>query len=112
MFTVLVGQPLVKNASASVRLAQTENAFLSQENFSRTLNQQELEPFLDQFFQKEMAQLHVPGVAFSLVKDDEVLISKGYGFADLEKKTPVSPDTMFRAGSVSKVLTATAILQL
>jgi CubicO group peptidase (beta-lactamase class C family) len=42
-----------------------------------------------------------------------VLYAKGYGYADVEKKTPVTPDgTLFRPGSVSKLLTWTAVMQL
>jgi CubicO group peptidase (beta-lactamase class C family) len=74
---------------------------------------QELEAFLDDFFTKEMAKEHVPGAAVALVKDGKILFSKGYGYADLEKKIPVVPDkTLFRVGSISKLFTTTAVLQL
>ncbi|HEY9603327.1 MAG TPA: serine hydrolase domain-containing protein [Allocoleopsis sp.] len=76
-------------------------------------NVQELEAFLDDFFAKEMAKEHVPGAAVALVKDDKIFFSKGYGYADLEKKIPVVPDkTLFRVGSISKLFTTTAVLQL
>ena len=69
--------------------------------------------FFDNFFAQEMARWHVPGSAFVLVKDGKVIFSKGYGYANVEKQTPVMPDeTVFRVGSVSKALTATAALQL
>src|SRR5919202_2081026 len=74
---------------------------------------QELEAFLDGFFAKEMAKEHVPGAAVALVKDGKIFFSKGYGYADLEKKIPVVPDkTLFRVGSISKLFTTTAVLQL
>lgn len=73
----------------------------------------ELEAFLDSFFDKEMSASHVPGAVFALVKEGEIFLTKGYGFADLEKKAPVIPDrTVFRVGSVSKLFTATAVMQL
>lgn len=76
-------------------------------------NPQELESFLDNFFAQQMPKEHVPGAVFSLVKDGKIFFSKGYGYADLETKTPVIPDqTLFRVGSVSKLFTATAIMQL
>jgi len=74
---------------------------------------QELEEFLDKFFAEQMPELHIPGAVVAFVKDGEAFFTKGYGYADLEKKTPVIPDrTLFRVGSVSKVFTATAVMQL
>ncbi|MFM7372916.1 MAG: serine hydrolase domain-containing protein, partial [Sphaerospermopsis kisseleviana] len=58
-------------------------------------------------------QLNIPGAVFVLVKDGKLLLSKGYGFAKLDKKIVVTPErTLFRLGSISKLLTATAIMQL
>lgn len=74
---------------------------------------QELESFLDKFFAQEMSKKHVPGAVFTLVKDGKIFFSKGYGYADLEKKIPVVPSqTLFRVGSVSKLFTTTAVMQL
>lgn len=76
-------------------------------------NRQELETWLDQFMAEEMDKLHVPGVTFSVVQKGEVFFAKGYGYGDLEQQIPVvADDTLFRAGSVSKLFTATAIMQL
>lgn len=76
-------------------------------------NPQELELFIDDYFAQEMSKEHVPGAVFTLVKDGKIFFSKGYGYADLEKKIPVSPDkTLFRVGSISKLFTATAVMQL
>jgi len=48
-----------------------------------------------------------------VVKDGKVLFAKGYGYSDVEKKTPVSVDsTLFRPGSISKLFTWTAVMQL
>jgi CubicO group peptidase (beta-lactamase class C family) len=72
-----------------------------------------LESLLDDFIQKKMEQDHIPGIVFVLVKDGEIILSKGYGYADVEKKIPVKPDeTVFRVGSVAKLFTATGIMQL
>ncbi len=73
----------------------------------------ELEAFLDVFFAEKMEELHIPGAAFVMVKDGEVFFAKGYGYADLENQIPVDPEkTIFRVGSVSKLFTATAAMQL
>lgn len=77
------------------------------------LTPQELETFLDKFFTQKMAELHIPGVAISVVKDGKSFFSKGYGYADLEQKVPVDPDrTLFRLASVSKLFATTAVMQL
>lgn len=73
----------------------------------------DLEVFLDDFFARNMEELNIPGAAFVMVKDGEVFFAKGYGYADLENQIPVDPElTIFRVGSVSKLFTATAIMQL
>lgn len=73
----------------------------------------ELESFLDKFFAEQMPKHGVPGAMYVMVKDGKIFLSKGYGYADLEKKIPVVPDkTIIRAYSVSKSFTATAVMQL
>lgn len=72
----------------------------------------ELEAFLDAFFAEKMEDLHIPGVAFVMVKDGEIFFSKGYGYADMENQIPIDPErTIFRTGSVSKLFTWTAAMQ-
>jgi CubicO group peptidase (beta-lactamase class C family) len=56
---------------------------------------------------------HIPGVAVVVVKDGEIMVSKGFGYATPENKQPVDMNnTLFRVASVSKTLTITALLQL
>jgi CubicO group peptidase (beta-lactamase class C family) len=72
----------------------------------------DVEAFAEDFFPAKMAERHVPGAVFVVVKDGRLVLAKGYGFADRDKKTPVVPDkTTFRVASVSKLFTATAVLQ-
>ncbi|MGD2166291.1 MAG: serine hydrolase domain-containing protein, partial [Anaerolineae bacterium] len=62
---------------------------------------EEMEAFLDDFFEAKMAELHIPGAAIVVVQGGQVFLSKGYGYADLARQTPVDPNrTAFRAGSV------------
>lgn len=51
-----------------------------------------------------------PGFALLAARDGKVLYAKGYGLADLDKGVPITPDTVFRIGSVTKQFTATAVL--
>ncbi|QIC07792.1 serine hydrolase [Brevibacillus sp. 7WMA2] len=76
-------------------------------------NAKEVEKFADQFFNRPKIKEKLTGAAFVVVKDDQVLFKKGYGYADLEKKRPVDPDsTVFRIASISKIFTSTAAMQL
>ena len=69
--------------------------------------------FLDGVLAAGLADQHVPGAVVVVVKDGEVLFSKGYGFADVEGKISVDPaSTLFRPGSISKLFTWTAVMQL
>jgi len=73
----------------------------------------ELEAFLDELMAKDIEANHVPGAAVSVVKDGKLFIAKGYGYADLENKIPIDAgQTVFAIGSVGKVFTWTAVMQL
>ncbi len=69
--------------------------------------------FLDGIMPQQLARENIGGAVISIVKDGKVLFAKGYGYSDVEKKTPVSPDnTLFRPGSISKLFTWTSVMQL
>src|SRR6202050_4821906 len=59
-----------------------------------------------------LASTHVPGFCVAVVENGECEWAQGYGFADLENNVPASEHTLFRLGSISKPLTATAALEL
>jgi len=58
-----------------------------------------------------MAQKHVPGLAVALVDGDRVVWQQGFGSTDRDGRTPVTVDTIFSVQSMSKVFTATAVMQ-
>jgi CubicO group peptidase (beta-lactamase class C family) len=73
----------------------------------------EMEAFLDELMAKDMEEHHIPGAAVSVVKDGKLFFTKGYGYADLENKIPVDAEqTVFAIGSVGKLFTWTAVMQL
>jgi len=73
----------------------------------------EMETFLDKELGKEMEKHHIAGAAVSVVKDGKLFLAKGYGHADVENGMPVDPErTIFHVGSVGKVFTWTAVMQL
>ncbi len=71
-----------------------------------------LEKKLDSLVPRLLKEHNVPGVSLAVIRDGKVYWAKGYGIADKEKKIPVSSITRFNIGSVSKTLTAFAVLML
>jgi CubicO group peptidase (beta-lactamase class C family) len=73
----------------------------------------EFEAFLNPLVAELMEANHIPGAAITAVKDGQIFFAKGYGYANLESHTPATADaTIFRTGSISKVITWTAVMQL
>ena len=73
----------------------------------------ELEAFLDGMMAANLRDKHVAGATVAVVKDGALLFAKGYGYADVAKRTPVDAErTLFRIGSTSKLFTWTAVMQL
>lgn len=71
------------------------------------------EPLADSVMTAAMARNHVPGGVLIAVRDTGIVLARGYGYADLERRQPVEPGcTIFRIASVSKLFTATAAMQL
>jgi len=54
----------------------------------------------------------VPGAAVALIQNGEVVFKKGYGYANLEKRQPVTPQTGFNIGSISKTVAAWGVMRL
>lgn len=67
---------------------------------------------LDAYYQKALDEWHIPGMAVAIVNKDSILFSKGYGYANLNKRTKVDGNTLFAIASNSKAFTASAIAQL
>jgi len=77
------------------------------------LDPNDLEIYIDGLMASLRSAHNIAGATVAIVKDGETLFSKGYGWADVEQRKPVdAPTTMFRIGSVTKLFTWTAIMQL
>src|SRR6185503_4661551 len=77
------------------------------------INPGELAAFVDPIVNAQLAKEHIPGAVLVLVQDGKIVYQRGYGFADLATRKPVDPaKTIWRIGSISKVFTATAVVQL
>jgi len=68
--------------------------------------------FLDSFIPDQLSRYEIPGMTISVVKDDEIIYARGFGYSDYSPAKFVHNQTLFRIGSVSKTFTAIAALQL
>jgi N-acyl-D-amino-acid deacylase len=66
----------------------------------------------DQLILGLMKKYHMPGAAVAVVRGSKLIYAHGFGWADVEKRTPMQPDALFRIASVSKPITAVAIMKL
>lgn len=66
----------------------------------------------DEYVRAQMRERHVPGAAIAVVKDGKIVKAEGYGLANVELNVPATKDTVFEIGSVSKQITAAAIMLL
>lgn len=67
---------------------------------------------LDLWIREQMAHQRLPGLSLGVVHDQDLVWAAGYGYADVEKQIPATPETVYRAGSITKLFTSTAVLQL
>lgn len=80
---------------------------------AHSLTAADLEAFLDALISSQIANRDIAGAVAVAVKDGQIIVSKGYGYADLKAKKPVlASETLFRPGSISKLFTAIAVVQL
>ena len=80
---------------------------------ARELSSDDAGAFFDGLIPQQLAQNDIAGAVVIVVKDGKTVFAKGYGYADVAQKTPVSPGgTLFRTGSTGKLFTWTAVMQL
>ena len=80
---------------------------------AKALTADDVNAWLDGYMPYALATGDLAGAVVAVVKDGQILTERGFGYANVEKKTPVDPKlTLFRPGSVSKLITWTAVMQL
>jgi D-alanyl-D-alanine carboxypeptidase len=67
---------------------------------------------VDDFIKEQMRDLQIPGLSVAVIKGGKIVKEKGYGLADVETKTPATPQTVYKAASLSKQFIGAAILLL
>ena len=76
------------------------------------LTAEDANTWLDGFLPYALGEGDIAGAVVTVVKDGQVLTNRGFGYSDVKKRTPVDPNrTLFRPGSVSKLVTWTAVMQ-
>lgn len=69
--------------------------------------------FFDELVPQQLAAAYIPGAVVTVVENGQVIFVRGYGYANVENQAPVDPEqTLFRIGSISKLFTWTAVMQL
>ncbi|MGB2591533.1 MAG: serine hydrolase domain-containing protein [Candidatus Acidiferrum sp.] len=97
-----------KTPAAQTKAAGTE----AETTKGHDLTADDVGAFLDGFMPQEIEHADIAGAVVAVVKDGKLVFAKGYGYADVAKKVPVSPETtLFRPGSISKLFTWTAVMQ-
>src|SRR5687768_6016655 len=99
LFGTLASPVLTAQAPTSISVASDPDVLAAERLFSAWLEGQ-------------IAYKGLPGVVVGVVSDQQLVWSKGFGFADVQAKRPMTPATLFRVASHTKLFTATAIMQL
>ena len=67
---------------------------------------------LDRRVGETFAKLKIPGASIAVIENNQVVLTKAYGFADVGARKQATPDTVFRAGSISKSFVGVAVMML
>src|SRR6185503_254232 len=117
MIALLVGLSVLGQVPDKSPLVKKEapetSATPAQQTQPRDMTATDVESFLDGLVPLQIAKDNIAGATISVVKDGKLLFAKGYGYADVKNKKVVSAQgTLFRPGSISKLFTWTAVMQL
>ena len=97
--------------AATLALASRASVHSPDDTPTRGISVDRLRPF-DDLMLKVIQEHDVPGAALAVAKNGELLYSRGYGWSDRESRQAMQPDSVFRIASVSKPITAMAVLKL
>jgi CubicO group peptidase (beta-lactamase class C family) len=103
---------LVPTLAPKTQLMPVPPVTTAQPEGAQPLTAENVNAWLDGFVPISIGKNDIPGAVVVVVKDGQILTSRGYGFADVAKRKPVDPHTtLFRPGSISKLFTWTAVMQ-
>src|SRR5688572_20571773 len=67
---------------------------------------------VDDYVERQLRQLHIPGLSLAVIRNGRVIKARGYGLANVEENVPSTKDTVYEIGSITKQFTATAVMML
>ncbi|MCA1600284.1 MAG: beta-lactamase family protein [Acidobacteria bacterium] len=67
---------------------------------------------VDDYVERQLRQLHIPGLSLAVVRNGRIIKARGYGLANVERNLPSTKDTVYEIGSITKQFTATAVMML
>jgi CubicO group peptidase (beta-lactamase class C family) len=106
-------QPLQTTPAPSATATPPVAAPPSSQPVTVNLTAEDLGPFLDGLMNAELTWHNIAGGVVTVVKDGQILLCKGFGYADFARRQTVVPDrTLFRPGSITKLFTGIAVMQL
>ncbi|HEY2422646.1 MAG TPA: serine hydrolase domain-containing protein [Chthoniobacterales bacterium] len=106
-------QPLQPTPAPSPTATPPVAAAPSSQPVTVKLTAEDLGPFLDGLMNAELTWHNIAGGVVTVVKDGQILLCKGFGYADFARRQTVVPDrTLFRPGSITKLFTGIAVMQL
>jgi CubicO group peptidase (beta-lactamase class C family) len=109
----IIAQTRKETAPASAKTSPEAKSAEPLAATTHELTGADLEAFLDGLMPAQLQREDIAGAVIAVVRDGKVIFAKGYGFSDVEKRTPVTADaTLFRPGSISKLFTWTSVMQL
>ncbi|HLK53148.1 MAG TPA: serine hydrolase domain-containing protein, partial [Candidatus Angelobacter sp.] len=108
---VIAQAPKATPVSPAPKAAAASESKVTEPTHELTVD--DVHAFLDGFVPMQLEREDIAGAVVLVVKDGAIFFAKGYGYSDVDKKMPVTVDaTLFRPGSISKLFTWTAVMQL
>ena len=102
---------LIATASVTLILAACGGSPPRPDSVARN-DYESFKPYVEKLIRHEMDANAITGLSIALVDDQRIVWAEGFGYADKENRKPASAETIYRVGSISKLFTATAAMQL
>src|SRR4051812_16614695 len=67
---------------------------------------------INQYIEAQMRKQHIPGLSLAVVKDGQLLLTRGYGLADVENNVAATPETVYQIQSITKMFVASSMMML